>query len=350
MEHYLDKFPGRIVQTDKGEYHYFGGTAYLGLQTRSDFIEHYTENIMHYGTHYGASRASNVRFSIYDKAEQYLAQYIGSEHCITLSSGYMASQLVGQYFSTCEFSAYRTPSSHDSLTAPGQIQVDSYEQLKVALENKPKGKTAVILLDSIDFMGLNYPEFNGLQSLELQDSIVVVDDSHGLGVIGPNGSGVFKHLSQLPIGELIVCGSLGKGFGLQLGGVFATKNRIEHLGQSPIFGGSSPATPATVATLIQTRYIMDKQRERLKYNLEQFCDLLENQGLFIHPGDHPTFTFLDEQLTLHLYRNKIIVTSFPYPTKDSPQMSRIVISAFHTSQDIKTLAQAINTYKKTSKT
>ncbi|WP_417360373.1 aminotransferase class I/II-fold pyridoxal phosphate-dependent enzyme [Galbibacter sp.] len=344
MEHYMDKFPSRVVQTDKGEYRYFGGTAYLGLQTRKDFIEHYTTNIIHYGTHYGASRASNVRFSIYDKAEQYLARYIGSESCLSLSSGYMASQLVSQYFSVTEHIVYRTPYSHDSLAAAGQLKVKDYEELKDALKRKRQEQKAVILLDSIDFMGLNYPDFKGLQSLNLQDCIVVVDDSHGLGVVGPKGAGVFNRLLQLPLGELIVCGSLGKGFGLQLGGVFGTKKRIEELRQTPIFGGSSPASPATLATLMESQYILERQREKLRSNLKQFCSLVKKPELFIHLGDHPTFTFMDEQLTTHLYDNRIIVTSFPYPTKESQLMSRIVISAFHTPRDIETLAEVINEY------
>ena len=224
MVDYINKFPDRIVETSGGEYRYFGGTAYLGLQTKKEFIECYTKNIIQYGTHYGASRASNVRFSIYDKAEQYLSRYIGSEASITLSSGFMASQLVSQYFANAKYIAYRTPYSHDSLSAPGQIHVLSYDELNEALRKKPENQLAVILLDSIDFMGLNYPEFKALQSLDLQNCIVVVDDSHGLGIVGPKGAGVFRRLKQLPIKELIVCGSLGKGFGLPLGGVFGSKN------------------------------------------------------------------------------------------------------------------------------
>lgn len=348
MVHYIDKFPDRTVETKNGRYRYFGGTAYLGLQTHKEFKTLYATNIMRYGTHYGASRASNVRFSIFDKAEQQLALQIGSEACFTLSSGFMASQLVSQYFSNLEYPSYRTPYSHDSFMAQGQTTVESYTELQKELKILAPKQTAVIYLDSIDFMGLNYPDFKGLKSLNLQNCIVVVDDSHGFGIIGKRGAGVYERLKQLPFQELIVCGSLGKGFALQLGGVFGTKKRMETLRQSSGFGGSSPATPATMATLIESEPIMERQREKLKDNLQLFRTLLKRPELFTHSGDHPTFTFLDEQLTMHLYKNKILVTSFNYPTKDSPLMSRIVISAFHTKEDIETLAMAINRYKKTS--
>ncbi|EKF56192.1 aminotransferase class i and ii [Galbibacter marinus] len=350
MAEYIDNFPDRIVTTDNGDYLYFGGTAYLGLQKNKDFIEHYTNNITHYGTHYGASRVSNVRFSIYDKAEQHLARYIGSQACITLSSGYMASQLVSQYFSNSEAINYRTPYSHDALWAAGQLKLKSYEELKDLMNQNPKDQPVVIYLDSIDFMGANYPDFKGLKSLNLKNAIVVVDDSHGLGVIGPKGAGVFQHLKSLKMKELIISGSLGKGFGLQFGGVFGTRERIEVLGQFPIFGGSSPASPATMATLMQTQQIVEEQRKKLHNNHSLFSSLVHSTGLFKHFGDHPSFSFSNEKLTNYLYDHKIIVTSFNYPTKDSPIMSRIVISAFHTTEDIKTLAHVINNYKKTSET
>ena len=348
MVHYIDKFPDRIIETKNGDYHYFGGTSYLGLQTHKEFKKLFTSNIMRYGTHYGASRASNVRFSIYDKAERFLANHIGSESCITLSSGYMASQLLSQYFTDPIYQSYRTPYSHDSFSTPGQIKVQDYNEFHNALKNQHPNQIAVVFLDSIDFMGLNYPAFEGLRSLHLENCIVVVDDSHGFGIIGEHGSGVFRDLADLPFKELIVCGSLGKGFGLQLGGVFGSKKRIVSLSQSPSFGGSSPATPATMATLIESQAIMEHQREKLKNNLKLFRSLLKKPEFFIHSGDHPTFTFLDEELTMHLSENKIIVTSFNYPTKDSALMSRIVLSAFHTQEDIEFLTAAINGYKKTS--
>ncbi len=350
MVEYIDKFPDRIITTDKGDYLYFGGTAYLGLQTHKEFLKYFTNNIVHYGTHYGASRTSNVRFSIYDKAEQYLADYIGSEASVTLSSGFMASQLVSQYFSNSQVTSYRTPNTHEALRAAGQIKVKSYQQLKDLTDQNPLDQPVVIYLDSIDFMGLNYPDFKGLKLLNLKNAIVVVDDSHGLGVIGPNGAGVFQELKSIGMMELIVCGSLGKGFGLQFGGVFGTKKRIETLCQSPIFGGSSPASPATMATLIQTQHIIAEQREKLHKNTTLLSSLLDTPEIFRNHGAHPTFSFTNEALTNYLYNHNIIVTSFNYPTKTSPIMSRIVVSAFHTLEDIKTLAKVLNSYKKTSQT
>ena len=57
---------------------------------------------------------------------------------------------------------------------------------------------------------------------------------------------------------------------------------------------------------------------------------------------HPAFSFANENLTGHLEKNKIIVTSFNYPNEDANLMSRIVISASHTEVDIAKLCKVLN--------
>lgn len=348
MVHNIDKFPDRMVATPKGDFLYFGGTAYLGLQTHKPFQNNYIDNIMRYGTHYGASRLSNIRFSVFEKAEQHLARQIGSESCITVSSGFMASQLVSLYFAELPYTSYLTPHSHESLCAPNQIKLNSNEELSAVLKDQCMEQTTVIYLNSIDFMGFNYPDFKFLEAINLQNCILAVDDSHGLGIVGEHGEGVFKSLLKLGAKEVIVCGSLGKGFGLPMGGVFGTQSRIAALRESSIFGGGSPASPASVATLLDSQLIIENRRKKLMSNLQLFRSLLKAPELFIQPGDHPTFTILDPDLKAYLYQNKVIITSFNYPTQHSPLMSRIVLSAYHNESDIHQLAALVNGYKKTS--
>ena len=90
----IDGFPGRTITKDGKELLYFGGTSYLGLQTDADFQSIFIENIKKYGTAYSASRKSNIKISIFDEVDQYLAEMVGSKACISMSSGYLAGQLV----------------------------------------------------------------------------------------------------------------------------------------------------------------------------------------------------------------------------------------------------------------
>ncbi|MBT2161180.1 aminotransferase class I/II-fold pyridoxal phosphate-dependent enzyme [Zobellia barbeyronii] len=344
MNHYIDTFPGRKI-TLKGVSHlYFGGTSYLGLQTDGDFQKLFISNIKKYGTNYGASRKSNIRLSVFDEAETYLAKIVGSEACISLSSGYLAGQFLAQVLNTKEHQFFYAPNTHSALYQSKIKSYTTFATLNIAVREhlESNKSTPVVFLDSIDFSGCNYPDFEALKILPLEDIILVVDDSHGLGIVGKKGGGVYSILAKLKIKELIVCGSLGKGFGIQAGAVFGTKERIHFLTETSFFGGSSPATPAAMATLVEADAIYELKRKRLQRNMDLFFGNLKKRKTFHFMKGHPAYTFSDEQLTEYLEANRIIVTSFPYPDKSSPLMSRIVLSAAHKKKDIEHVLHCIN--------
>lgn len=354
MVHYIDSFPGREVILNNRKYLYFGGTSYLGLQSDKSFKRIYIQNIKKYGTNYGASRKSNVRFSIFGKAEKYLSAMAGSEACITLSSGYLAGQFVSHYFNTSSYSLFYAPNTHSALNLPpttNQTETKPYttfETLNSAVHehvSKENSTTPIVLLDSIDFSACNYPNFEGLQLLPLDKVIIIVDDSHGIGVVGPNGGGVYQKLKSLRPKELMVCCSLGKGFGIQAGAVFGSTERINQLINTDFFGGASPAAPASMASLIDCDHIFSNKRNQLQKNIQFFLNGLEHKERFLFMENHPAFSILDSKLIPFLEAHNIILSNFNYPSEDSDTMSRIVISANHHKKDILTLSTLVNKYR-----
>ncbi|MDO6807825.1 aminotransferase class I/II-fold pyridoxal phosphate-dependent enzyme [Zobellia galactanivorans] len=344
MNHYIDTFPGRKITIDGVSHLYFGGTSYLGLQTDADFQKLFIKNIKKYGTNYGASRKSNIRLSVFDKAEAYLADLVGSEACISLSSGYLAGQFLAQALNTKAHQFFYAPNTHSALYQEKIKPYTTFAALNIAVrEHLSSSKTTpVVFLDGIDFSGCNYPHFEALQVLPLDKILLVVDDSHGLGIVGKNGGGVYSILAKLNIKELIVCGSLGKGFGIQAGAIFGTKARLAALADTSFFGGASPATPAAMATLLEADGLYGLKRNRLQRNIAYFLDHLKKRKQFHFMQDHPVFTFSNVQLTEYLAANKIIVTCFPYPDKNAQLMSRIVLSAAHKKKDIMHLLECVN--------
>lgn len=348
MAHYIESFPDRKIKINGEDYLYFGGTSYLGLQTDAEFQKLYFKNVKKYGTNYGASRKSNVRFSIYEEAESYLAQLVGSESCITMSSGYLAGQFITQFLNNSEHKYFYAPNTHSALYASNKIKsYVTFSALNIAIRDhldKHKATTPVVFLDAIDFSGNNYPDFNGLQMLPISDIILIIDDSHGIGVIGLKGGGVYRQVLAMNPKELMVCGSLGKGFGIQAGAIFGTLNRISQLIATDFFGGASPTSPANLATLLDSEKLFSTKRRQLEINTLYFITNLVNPSKFKFMNGHPAFTFANEDLTTYLELNKIIVTSFRYPTEDANLMSRIVISAAHTEADIRRLCDLINMF------
>ncbi|WP_299800136.1 pyridoxal phosphate-dependent aminotransferase family protein [uncultured Maribacter sp.] len=337
----IDKFPDRTIAVDGKEYLYFGGTSYLGLQTDVEFQSLFINNIKKYGTSYSASRKSNIRISIFDEVDAFLAEIIGSETCVTMSSGYLAGQLVCNYFSHPDYQLYYAPNTHSALYRNHQEIFQSWHELENAINLNSK-KTPVLFLDSIDFHGDNYPEYNFLKKLALKDIILVVDDSHGIGITGENGGGSFKFLQSLAPKELLVSCSLGKGFGIQAGAIFSSNNIINVLKNTQFFGGASPATPASLATLRDASSLIATKRMLLANNTDLFLKNVSNRSLFVHAEGHPTFNFQNEILAIYLEENGIIVTNFRYPTENDSLMSRIVLSASHTNEDILKLCTILN--------
>lgn len=344
MIHSIDSFPGRTISVNGKSYLYFGGTSYLGLQTDIAFQELFIKNLKKYGTNYGASRKANVQISIFDKTENHLANLVGGESCITMSSGYLAGQLVAQTLNTSAYELFYAPESHSAVHIPSKKLYSNFDNLNKAVNKHLKSEKSipVIFIDAITISDGAYPHFEGLKKLPLEEIILVVDDSHGIGIIGVNGCGTYKDVLKLNPMELIVCCSLGKGFGIQAGAILGTKERIEQFKNTDFFGGASPASPAAIATFLEGEVIFEEKRKFLKQNIEVFLSSLKNSRLLKYIENYPAFYFSNPKIASFLEKNNILITSFNYPNEDSKLMSRIVLSAAHTKEDIRLLVQMLN--------
>lgn len=340
----IDAFPNRTITYNNQEYLYFGGTAYLGLQTLKEFQEIYIESIKKYGTNYGASRKANIQFSIYSEAENVLAKIIGAEDCYTLSSGFLAGQSILQFLKKNDYKCFYAPNTHAALHSITSKNTNTFDELSEQITQSNHSKKAV-LLDAIDFSGNNYPDFKWLKQFPLDDLLVIVDDSHGLGIVGENGSGVFSILQKKGVKNLLLCSSLGKGYGIQGGVIAGNKRIISKLQEQDVYAAASPVPPAYLTTFIKAQEIYTSQRVILAERTNQFKKLIEKQLFrFSFMEGYPTFSFSDLALTKHLENNNIIITNFKYPNENSNTVQRIVICVHHTEEDIIRLANTINSF------
>lgn len=346
MAHSLHHIPDRQITIDGKPYLYFGGTAYLGLQNYRPFKDLYVQNISKYGMHYGASRKSNVSLDIYAKTENYLANWVGSESCLTMSSGYLAAQLVVQTFIKKGHTIIAAPNTHPALCIHGVIETSSLEELRqqVSKDITKDSLLPVVLFDTIDFAGQQYPNFDALKQLPLENMILIGDDSHGMGLVGQNGNGCYHMLKKLNPAKLMVCCSLGKALGIQAGAIFGNTNDIATLQSTPFYGGASPASPAFMGTLLDAREIYAERLKKLKENYSYFKSLLKNISFFMHMEGHPTFEFQDKKVAALLKNEGFVFTNFNYPDDNGPLISRIVLSAYHGREDIQLLTESINAH------
>lgn len=348
MEQYLqtDQLPGRTLISGGREYLYFSGTSYLGLARHAGFQQCLQEGIARYGTNYSSSRLSNVRLAVFEEMENYLGAYTGAGAVLTLSSGYMAGQLVVRCLEESAARVYG-PRTHPALWAGPQDFVagdfaawarDLPDQL-----NQLRQEQVVILFNSLDPLLAVKHELDFLYHLPAGKHItLVIDDSHGFGITGKAGAGVFTEL-QLPARlRLVVISSLGKALGIPAGVILTDAATMAGFRRSPFFGGGSPAVPAYLYAFLQAEEIYRQARSQLQAHIRYFLSRLENPGLFRYIPDYPVFYTPHRELYPYLLQQGMLISCFPYPTPADDSITRVILNAAHTPSDLDRLAEAIN--------
>ncbi|GAB3895522.1 aminotransferase class I/II-fold pyridoxal phosphate-dependent enzyme [Spirosoma agri] len=345
----IDSLPNRIIKHDDREYLFFSGTAYLGLPQNLAFQQLLTDAIGRYGTVFGSSRNGNLQLSVYEEAEAKLAQFVGAETALTLSSGMMAGQAVVNWLRLGYTEFVYGPNAHPAIwngptvSLPIMPFADWVAQLPAQLQTIKPGPVA-ILLNSIEAVRSEYYSFGWVRDLPDDRPItLVIDDSHGLGVLNA-GRGIWPQIAQKDTINLLVTASTAKAMGLPGGVILGTAETLKAIRRTAFFGSCSPIPPAYLAAYVQADVLYAESREKLRQNLILAEKLLMPTGLFTHASGYPVFFTDHDDLYPFLLEKGIFIYSFAYPTAADRANTRIVISAFHELADIQKLAECVYAY------
>lgn len=362
--HIAEGAAGRTVTLSGAEYLFFSGTAYLGMHMNETFRRFLLQGLEKYGSAYGSSRASNLQLRIYGEAEQRLADWMGSENCILLSSGFMAGQLAARTFKALGLRLHYAPGAHPALTAwdsvdaadaaagaalpeknsgpPGNTSAQWKEWSENLLQkiNAPGSGKHAVLACSIDPLRSVKYDFSFLEKvLPGKNVVLVIDDSHGFGVFGGEGEGLSGTFPRNI--EVIVLGSLGKGLGIPAGAVWATSARTKPFTESPFYMGASPPAPAYLYAFLKAGSLYREATAQLKKNIAYFENLLQGFTGVRHERGLPVFFLEDDSIADRLMGRRIFLSSFPYPEAGSKRVTRIVLNSLHTRDDLDRLAEAL---------
>jgi len=344
----VDHLPGRTIRHEGQHYLFFSGTAYLGLPQNAAFQQVLIDGIGGYGTSFGSSRNGNLQLAVYQQAEAQLAAFVGAETALTLSSGMMAGQAVVNYLRAQRYEFMYGPSTHPALwhepdlILPAIPFAEWVEQIPNVVATV--GRVAIVL-NSLDAVRSQAYSFEWVSQLPADVPItLVVDDSHGLGVIGEGGSGIWRQIPRLPSVQLLVTASLAKAMGLPGGVILGDAETLGAIRRTPFFGGCSPLPPAYLQAYLQADELYRQAREKLRQNVALAEELLMPTGWFTHAPGYPVFYTEHDELYPYLLEKGIFLYSFAYPTAADRANTRVVISAFHEPEDIERLAQHINEF------
>jgi glycine C-acetyltransferase len=342
----------------------FCANNYLGLCNHPELIQAAQDALKQYG--FGLS---SVRFicgtqDIHKALESALSRFLGTEDTILFSSCFDANGGVFEALFGEEDAIISDALNHASII--DGIRLCRARRLRYAnndmadlekqLQSAGEARFRVIVTDGVFSMDGIYAKLDAICALaERYDCLVMVDDSHAAGIVGPNGRGTHEH--QDVMGRVdILTGTLGKALGGASGGYVAGRRQIvEFLRQrSRPYLFSNSVAPLIAATTLKVLELLndsgDALRDQLHSNSSLFRAGLEKLGFKLVPGSHPIIPImlgdasLARQMAEALFDEGVYAVSFSYPVVPEGQARiRAQMSAAHTSDDIE---QAISAFAK----
>ena len=333
----INEFPDRIIRVDGVEYLYFGGTNYLGMTTNLDFQNILFQSIKKWGASYGSSRHSNVKLSIYDTAENLLAQNMGSAEALTVSSGMLAGKLVVEYFLKTTEQLFHFPGTHPALMNHSSLPIMENGKLNARLFDNSISKITVVT-DAIPSLYVEPIDLSILLEIPNEKKInLVIDESHSLGIYGNEWQKVLEKENT----KIIRIASLGKALGLSGGVIAGNSDFISEIRNLDTFIGASGMNPAFLQTYVNAQQLYQSQKEKLQHNLNYIDQNFINRKGFTFDADYPIIYFESERVSKKLLENKIMTTSFKYSFL-SGKLNRIVITSNHTTLDLDQLLSQLS--------
>jgi glycine C-acetyltransferase len=327
---------------------------YLGLANHPELIRAAHEALDRWG--YGLS---SVRFicgtqSIHQELESKLSQFLGTEDTILYGSCFDANGGLFETLLTDADAVISDEFNHASIIDGIRLckanrfryRNNDMADLEAKLQEAKSARRRLIATDgvfSMDGTIANLPAICDLA--EKHDALVMVDDSHAVGFIGPSGKGTHEYHAVMDRIDILT-GTLGKALGGASGGYVSGRGEIVELlrQRSRPYLFSNSVAPPIVATSIRALQLLTDSaelRSTLESNTKFFRAELEKIGFEIIPGEHPIVPIMLGDATLAstmaeaLLAKGVYVIGFSYPVVPRGKARiRTQVSAAHSRVDL----------------
>lgn len=252
----------------------FGSNSYLGLTNHPKVIEAAVEATRKYGTGCAGSRFLNGTLDLHLALEKELAEFVGKEEAIIYSTGFqvnlgVVSCLTGRNdYILCDELDHASIVEGRRLSFSNAVKFkhNDMEGLEKELQKCDPDAIKLIVVDGVFSMEgdiANLPEIVRLK--KKYNASIMVDEAHGLGVLGKQGRGTCDHFGVTKDIDLIM-GTFSKSLAA-IGGFIASDssviNYLRHNSRSYIFSASN--TPAATAAAREALHIMKEEPERIQH-------------------------------------------------------------------------------------
>ncbi len=367
--HPVNPGSGAVAIIDGRETIMLGSNNYLGLTTHPRVKQAAVDAVTEYGSSCTGSRFLNGTMELHHELERRLAGFLRKEAALVFSTGFQTnlgviSTVVGRQdlvFSDREDHASIIDGCRLSFGRHVKFRHQDMEDLRRSLEQHDGGRGKLIVVDGVYSMSGEVVDLPTVVELAKEyGARVMVDDAHGIGVMGKHGRGTAEHFGLEDDVDLIM-GTFSKSLA-SLGGFVAgpevAVHYIKHHARSLIFSASMP--PASVAAALAALQVLEEEPERvqrLREIVQRMRDGLRSIGYDAHDSitaiipivlgtDYlRTFRVWKALLEAGVFTNPVIEPAVP----PGQQMLRTSYMATHRNHHLDRALEAFDTVGKEMK-
>ncbi len=346
---------GAHVHVDgRGELLNLCANNYLGLASHPAIVEAAHEALDRWG--YGMA---SVRFicgtqALHRELEERLSSFLRTDDTILFSSCFDANGGLFEALLGEEDAVISDQLNHASIIDGIRLckaqrlryANGDMDELEARLEEAAGARHRLIATDGVFSMDGYLARLDQICDLaERHDALVMVDDSHAVGVVGPGGRGTPEHHGVIERVDILT-GTLGKAIGGASGGYVSGRREIVELLRQrarPYLFSNSVAPPVAAASLRALELIESSHelRDRLRENTAHFRSRMTELGFDILPGEHPIVpVMVGDEVEAARFSERLVALgvyavsfSFPVVPRGAARI-RTQMSAAHSLADI----------------
>jgi glycine C-acetyltransferase len=364
----LWKVEREIISSQSAHIHVTGGREvlnfcannYLGLANHPALIAAAKEALDSHGFGMASVRFICGTTDLHHQLEERLANYLGMESAILFASCFDANGAVFEPLFGEQDAIVSDALNHASIIDGIRLSKakryrytnNDMNDLEARLREakSASARRIVIATDGVFSMDGTFADLKSIRALaDRYDALIMVDDCHATGFIGPQGRGTPQRAG---VSVDILTGTLGKALGGSAGGYIAASKPIVDLMRQrarPYLFSNSLPPPIVAASLkaIALAEASDDLRRQLFENAQTFRTLMSEAGFKLLAGEHPIIPVmlgdakLANDMAKTLYDEGIYVTGFFFPVVPQGKARiRTQMSAAHTKSDVEAAAAA----------
>ena len=344
----------------------FCANNYLGLASNAEVIQKSKDTLDSFGFGMASVRFICGTQSIHKKLEQKISNFLGKEDTILYAAAFDANGGFFEPLFNDQDAIISDQLNHASLIDGIRLckaqrfryQHNDMDDLEKQLKLAQKLRNRIIVTDAVFSMDGTIAQMDKICELAKKyDALVMSDECHSTGIVGPNGRGVHEELNVMNDVDIIT-GTLGKALGGASGGFTSgPKEIIEILRQkSRPYLFSNTLAPSIVGASLAAIEIIESNKsllKQLKKNTKKFRDGMISLGFDIKPGIHPIVpvmlydAHLAQNFSKELLKHRVYVIGFFFPVVPKGEARiRVQLSASHTDSQIQ---YTLDAFKKVGK-